>query len=201
MDLAEEAFRLVRKGENDASRRLFREALSFETKAAALLPPSEESEPSRSILYRSAASLAFNAGDYETAERLVAQGLSGFPPAEIKQELKSLHNDIDRKHQPQTQRTVGMYQPQTQRAVGMYVQESINYGQARINYELVQVDKRLIEVLRVLLNLLKGVNELPHLKGDLSMVEPVIAEANEIVNRIAEISPPGAEPPDPPHSS
>jgi len=95
MDLAEEAFQRLRKGEDGEAKRLFREALALEREAALLLPVSEEAEPSRSILFRSAASLAYNAEEYETAEQLIAHGLSGFPPAEIKEELKNLYEDIE----------------------------------------------------------------------------------------------------------
>ena len=95
MDLAEEAFQLQREGEDGQAKRLFLEALALEREAALLLPVSEEAEPSRSILFRSAASLAYNAEEYETAEQLIAHGLSGFPPAEIKEELKDLYENIE----------------------------------------------------------------------------------------------------------
>jgi hypothetical protein len=95
MDLADEAFQLRRSGEQASATLFFLKALELERAAALLLPPNEEAEPSRSILYRSAASLAYNGEDYTTAERLVAQGLSGFPPIEIKEELKNLYEDIN----------------------------------------------------------------------------------------------------------
>ena len=95
MDLAEEAFGLQRRGLDKRAQSLFIKALALEREAALSLPLTEDSEPSRSILFRSAASLAYNAEDYETAERLVAQGLSGYPPLEIKEELKNLYEDIN----------------------------------------------------------------------------------------------------------
>jgi hypothetical protein len=95
MDLAELAFLSSRKGDEGRAKELFLEALKLEQQAAALLPPNQEAEPSRSILYRSAASLAFNGGDYETADWLIANGLSGFPPPEIREELKNLYDDIN----------------------------------------------------------------------------------------------------------
>ena len=95
MDLAEEAFRLREKNQHKRALELFVKALELEREAALLLPPIEESEPSRSILFRSAASLAFNGENYEEAERLVAHGLSGYPPIEIKEELKNLYEDIN----------------------------------------------------------------------------------------------------------
>lgn len=95
MDLAESAFLYRNKGEMETAKGLFLEALALEQQAASLLPAISESEPSRSVLYRSAASLAFNACDYDTADRLVAYGLSGFPPPEVKAELKNLYDEIN----------------------------------------------------------------------------------------------------------
>jgi hypothetical protein len=95
MDLAEEAFVARRKGEEEEATKFFSEALELEKQAASYFLPEKESEPTRSILYRSAATLAYHAKDYEQAEQLVAQGLIGYPPDEIKQELKALQDDIN----------------------------------------------------------------------------------------------------------
>jgi len=95
IDLAEQAFSLQKKGDNINAKKLFLEALKFEQQAALLLSPTQESEPSRSILFRSAASLAFKGGDYESADWLIANGLSGYPPSEIKEELKNLYDDVN----------------------------------------------------------------------------------------------------------
>jgi hypothetical protein len=95
MDLADEAFHLKRIGQEGAAHGLFLRALDLEQSAASLLPPTEDSEPSRSILYRSAASLAYNIGQYDTAERLIALGLTGFPPLEIREELRHLYEDVN----------------------------------------------------------------------------------------------------------
>ncbi len=95
MDTAEEAFAYQRGGDFEKAARLFFHALELESQAAMLLPNADkESEPSRSILFRSAASLAYHARDYERAERLVANGLAGFPPPEINEELKDLLDEI-----------------------------------------------------------------------------------------------------------
>src|SRR6266540_4312179 len=94
MDIAEEAFDYQRKGERGAAADLFFQALHLEQQAANMLDIKRENEPSRSILFRSAASLAYNAGDYETAEKLVAQGLTGFPPPEIADELRDLFDEV-----------------------------------------------------------------------------------------------------------
>jgi len=98
VDKAEAAFAMKRKGQSHDAVRLFREALELEQEAAFSYSPTQESEPSRSILFRSAAALAFHAGDYEQAEYLVANGLSGFPPSEIKHELRLLQDEINFRH-------------------------------------------------------------------------------------------------------
>jgi hypothetical protein len=95
MNLAEDAFHAQKSGREADAIRLFAEALELEQEAANSLPLSEESEPTRSILFRSAASLAFNSKNYEVADRLIARGLSGFPPPEIMEELKNLYEDVN----------------------------------------------------------------------------------------------------------
>lgn len=94
MDLAELAFTSRRAGKEDEAKALFGEAMQLERQAASLLAATPESEPSRSVLYRSAAALAYHAGDYEQADWLIANGLAGFPPPEIKKELKELLDDV-----------------------------------------------------------------------------------------------------------
>lgn len=182
MDLADEAFGLLRKGENDRAQALFLEALGFEVEAASLLPPAKESEPSRSVLYRSAASLAFNAGDYETAERLVGHGLSGFPPPEVREELKVLYENINSKTSFQPQRVV--------------TQEEINYGQRQLNYYLTQADFKVIEALRTVVDTLEGLRaDIWQKERDLTPIQAAIDEADETVKRLADIRPPGCEGP------
>ena len=94
MDIAEEAFSYQRRGAREEANSLFLEALQLEQQAANMLDTKRENEPSRSILFRSAASLAYNAGDFETAEKLVAQGLTGYPPPEIADELRDLFDEV-----------------------------------------------------------------------------------------------------------
>lgn len=95
VDLAEEAFLLKKAGNHKQAKTLFLQALEIEEKAAFMLSPQKDSEPSRSIIFRSAASLALNSGDYEKADWLVANGLAGFPPVEIAEELKILFEEIN----------------------------------------------------------------------------------------------------------
>ena len=53
-----------------------------------------DKEPTRSITFRSAASLAMQCGKYLEAEKLITQGLDGNPPADIAQELRDLYAEL-----------------------------------------------------------------------------------------------------------
>ena len=52
----------------------------------------EDIEPSRSILYRSAASIALDLGFYKEAEKLACAGLMGNPPEWVENELRDIFN-------------------------------------------------------------------------------------------------------------
>ena len=54
-----------------------------------------EMEPTRSVLLRSAASLALDCGEVRQSERLIAQGLVGNPPEEIANELRDLLEQVN----------------------------------------------------------------------------------------------------------
>jgi hypothetical protein len=49
-----------------------------------------QTEPTRSVLHRSAATLALDCGEYREAERLVATALAGNPPEPIANELRDV---------------------------------------------------------------------------------------------------------------
>ncbi|MCE7979870.1 MAG: DUF104 domain-containing protein [Caldilinea sp. CFX5] len=85
--IAHLAMAALHKGNYETHKQLMQRAMSFETNAADLVPDEKTSEPTRSILYRSAASFAYQAGEYQEAERLIFKGLSGYPPVHIKQQL------------------------------------------------------------------------------------------------------------------
>jgi hypothetical protein len=74
----------------DEVRRLYGLAFASERQAAELLQGEWKEEPTRSILYRSAATLARDCEEFKEAERLIAAGLSGFPPADVAGELRDL---------------------------------------------------------------------------------------------------------------
>ncbi len=75
MDLAEEAQVARRAGDEEKARRQFRLAFFLEAMAANAAPDGNEAEPSRSILYRSAAALALDCADDEVLD--MVDGLYG----------------------------------------------------------------------------------------------------------------------------
>ena len=74
---------------------LARQAYEYELQAAQLISEDQSSEPTRSILYRSAASLAYQCKEFAIAQRLIAKGLSGYPPPQVEEELKDLYEQIN----------------------------------------------------------------------------------------------------------
>jgi hypothetical protein len=73
---------------------LLTEALKLESAAADSVGEAISLEPTRSVLHRSAASLALQLFDTITARKYVEAGLKGNPPGEIRQELESLSEQI-----------------------------------------------------------------------------------------------------------
>lgn len=91
MVLAEEAFLLEkvhRKREEAIA--IYQKAFELEKSAALLLVADYDVEPTRSVLFKGAANLAFNGNLHREAERMIGFGLSGNPPTQIAQELRDL---------------------------------------------------------------------------------------------------------------
>lgn len=95
MDLAEAAAVARLRGSIEQAGQLTRQAFEQEVQAANLVASTLDAEPTRSVLHRSAASLAIECGDFQAAERLIATALSGNPPPEIAEELKDLFIQIN----------------------------------------------------------------------------------------------------------
>ena len=90
MDLTDQADAALRRGDGEASQSLFRRAFELERRAAEQLVQQFDAEPTRSVLLRSAATLALECHEYREAERLAAAALAGNPPEEICDELREL---------------------------------------------------------------------------------------------------------------
>jgi hypothetical protein len=76
------------------SQELFRAAFEKEREAAELLEDRMDLEPTRSVLFRSAASLAMDCRDFAAAERLLEKGLAGSPPADLAEEMRNLRHSL-----------------------------------------------------------------------------------------------------------
>jgi hypothetical protein len=95
MDLAEQADLAKLRGQTDGVQAILRQALALESEAATLVADDLMAEPTRSVLHRSAASLAIECGELQTAEKLIARALEGTPPSDIEEELKDLFMQIN----------------------------------------------------------------------------------------------------------
>lgn len=86
MELAEQAFAARRRNDPDTARLLALHAYQLEKQAA----EQSQTEPTRSVLHRSAATLALDCGEYREAERLAAAALASTPPEPIANELREV---------------------------------------------------------------------------------------------------------------
>ncbi len=96
MSLATEALMAEFKGDTNLRNSLNRAAFEKEKEATLLLSEHYDFEPTRSVLCRSAASLAIDCELYSEAEKLLALGLSGNPPEEIANEMRDLLEQVYR---------------------------------------------------------------------------------------------------------
>lgn len=95
MELVDQAMMAQLHGDIAGAEKFLREAFKKERAAAQLIASSKKSpEPTRSILCRSAASLAFQCKAFHEAEQLLHLGLSGHPPDEIAEEMRDLLEEV-----------------------------------------------------------------------------------------------------------
>jgi hypothetical protein len=80
---------------------MYAEAFEYEQKAALSFLIQLDNEPTRSVLFRSAASLAIQCNKLSEAEKLIDTGLAGNPPVEIAAELVILKEQIQLQLAPQ----------------------------------------------------------------------------------------------------
>lgn len=83
-----------------------RQAYEHEVQALKLVPNEESAQPTRAILYRSAASLAYQCHEFQHARALAIEGLQYTPPERIRHELLSLLDQIDFESSAQEQQLV-----------------------------------------------------------------------------------------------
>jgi len=99
MSMADEAFYAKQRHDLHDAQAKYLAAFEYEKAAAMLLVNEHGQEPTRSVLFRSAACLLLNLPfqtdeHFRQAERMVAYGLSGNPPEEIAEELRSAWREL-----------------------------------------------------------------------------------------------------------
>ncbi len=91
MDLVEAAILERMRGNPGRTEELYAEALELELAAIRELEERDDrSEPTWSVLHRSAGWMAFNSNQLRRAEQLAAKALAGDPHPEIAEELRDL---------------------------------------------------------------------------------------------------------------
>lgn len=95
MNLAELAAVAKVRGDPEQANKLLRQAYENEAKAANLLTDVSSPEPTRSVLFRSAASLAIDCNEFREAEKLISLGLAGNPPPDVTEELRDLFERVN----------------------------------------------------------------------------------------------------------
>lgn len=99
MKLADQAFYDLKNKNSENAQTNYLKAFEYEKAAAMLLVNEYEQEPTRSVLFRSAACLLLNLPfpqikHIRQAERMVAYGLSGNPPEDIAEELREAWQEL-----------------------------------------------------------------------------------------------------------
>ena len=90
MELVDQAVLARQRGDDAKLAELAIAAFSKERQAADLVADQFDFEPTRSVLHRSAATLAIECSRLRDAERLIGRALSGNPPDDIADELRDL---------------------------------------------------------------------------------------------------------------
>lgn len=94
MEMVDEALIASQANDSATAQRVRRKAFELERSAAQSLAAEVLFEPTRSTLFRSAATLAFECGDPREAERLARAGLTGTTPVEIRVEIEALLDEL-----------------------------------------------------------------------------------------------------------
>jgi hypothetical protein len=95
MEAADLAERVRQNASAEDARQLFDTAFRLEMKAARLA--GDKMEPTRSVLFRSAASLALDCGYYDDADQLVREARLGSPPPEVADDLAEIEAEVQRR--------------------------------------------------------------------------------------------------------
>lgn len=96
MENAQQALVAKEKGDNILASKLYIKAFEIEKEVALSLENDINNEPTRSVIFRSAASLANICELSDDAEELINKGLSGNPPKNIEGELRVLLREVNK---------------------------------------------------------------------------------------------------------
>lgn len=91
MEWADKGQLLRDRGDDSGAREAFHRAMKLERETAFA---AGDTEPDRSVLLRSAGSLALDCNELRAAEQLFAMGLAGDPPDEIAEEIRDLLEQV-----------------------------------------------------------------------------------------------------------
>lgn len=95
MSLYEESLAAKAKGHEKERLYLLEKALELEKEAAFLLKERYDLEPTRSKLFASCATMAYQLSDYRESEKMVAFALSGNPHFDVLEELRDLFDKVN----------------------------------------------------------------------------------------------------------
>ena len=95
MEFADESFIFRLEKNREEYLRLTELAYEKEAAAADLMVDEFDIEPTRSVLHRSAATLAWRCEMYDEAKRLICRALAGNPPPDIEFELNDLLEKVN----------------------------------------------------------------------------------------------------------
>ena len=119
MDFAELAFIARKNGDSAEFQQYSEQAYQLEKTAALLLIDTKTFEISRSILFRSAASLAIQCGKLHEAESLIDEAFKWSPPVEIAIQLVDLIKVIQERVYPNASRSFSFtYSPKDGKRTG-----------------------------------------------------------------------------------
>jgi len=96
MELLQKSIVARHNGDSELCRNLCEQAYGFEIQSADLIANTADvdNEPTRSILYRSSASLAYQAGKFDFAKEAINKCLAGNPSEAIKHEIALLLEEM-----------------------------------------------------------------------------------------------------------
>ena len=94
MLLSQEAFMCIVHGKEAEAIPLYEQAFELERQAALSLLNRDDIEPTRSILFRSAAAIAKKCHKYRDSEKMIGYGLAGNPPDYVAEQMREIYDDI-----------------------------------------------------------------------------------------------------------